>query len=388
MSSCSNSSNINSVTTNVNLNTIGSRIIATIPKTSSDYTVEAGLAAGDVIRYDVSDPSNKIYTKSRANTVENAEVIGVIESVDENNLNVVIFGQINFPSDLFVNVAEDVLGASGGNDIYFLSPSITGGVQNLAPFEQTEIIKPILQVADDGVNNAIVLNYIGYTVGGEIATNDTSDSFVGQILEYFDEGQNLPPNFIGVSKEQSLVREDYLELYDIFGKKYGFTEKIILSSTTKVKNSAVGALVQQKTGNRINYTSRIASVNTAENSVTIEHGPNLNQINLSQSLFLGDSILTPVSTTVEKFVVPEIVNSNSKRITSVGSASGKISLAMVAKTVRGVSIPRKITVKELEVTDKLQTSTNEADTLSDINSEVNTLKTNVEDIQRKLGIIS
>ncbi|HAI42416.1 MAG TPA: hypothetical protein DCM40_32065, partial [Maribacter sp.] len=98
MSSCSNSSNINSVTTNVNLNTIGSRIIATIPKTSSDYTVEAGLVAGDVIRYDVSDPSNKIYTKSRANTVENAEVIGVIESVDENNLNVVIFGQINFPS--------------------------------------------------------------------------------------------------------------------------------------------------------------------------------------------------------------------------------------------------------------------------------------------------
>ena len=61
---------------------------------------------------------------------------------------------------------------------------------------------------------------------------------------------------------------------------------------------------------------------------------------------------------------------------------------MVAKTVRGVSIPRKITVKELEVTDKLQTSTNEADTLSDINSEVNTLKTNLEDVQRKLGIIS
>ena len=63
MSSCSSSSNINSSTTNVNLNSIGSRILATIPITSSDYTVEAGIEAGDVIRYDVSDPSNKIYRK-------------------------------------------------------------------------------------------------------------------------------------------------------------------------------------------------------------------------------------------------------------------------------------------------------------------------------------
>ncbi len=46
MSSCSSSSNINSSTTNVNLNSIGSRILATIPITSSDYTVEAGIEAG------------------------------------------------------------------------------------------------------------------------------------------------------------------------------------------------------------------------------------------------------------------------------------------------------------------------------------------------------
>ena len=61
--SCSSSSNILSNVTSVDIRRIGSKILATIPKTSSDYTVEAGITAGDVIRYDVTDASNKQYKK-------------------------------------------------------------------------------------------------------------------------------------------------------------------------------------------------------------------------------------------------------------------------------------------------------------------------------------
>ena len=59
--------------TSVNLNSIGSRILATIPKVSSVYNLEAGLTAGDVIRYDVTQ-SPPVYKASLANNAENAEV--------------------------------------------------------------------------------------------------------------------------------------------------------------------------------------------------------------------------------------------------------------------------------------------------------------------------
>ena len=45
-------------------------------------------------------------------------------------------------------------------------------------------------------------------------------------------------------------------------------------------------------------------------------------------------------------------------------------------------------VKELELTDKLTTSTNAASTLLDINNTVNTVKSDLETVQRNLGLIT
>ncbi len=389
MPSCSSSSNINSSTTNVNLNNIGSRILATIPVTSSDYTVEAGIVAGDVIRYDVSDPSNKIYRKSKANTVENAEVIGVVESVDAVNLNVVVFGQINYPSGRFTNLSEDTTGATGGNDIYFLSPTATGGVQNLAPFEQTQVIKPILQVADDGVNNAIVLNYIGYTVGGAIAAESTDD-LIGELREYLDIGQQLPPSLVRVDQgSQNFNVSDFNELYGVIGKTYGYTEVITFASTSLAKASLIGRVAKQVSGGKTTYTGRITSIDTVNNTITIERGSGVPQVNTGIKINIDDVLYTVDSTTVTRFVVPQIVTSGSARL-SVGSSiqTGSIAVAMVVKNIRGISIPRKVSVKELEVTDKLTTSTNATSTLADINSTVNTVQTDLQTVQRKLGLIS
>lgn len=389
MPSCSSSSNINSSTTNVNLNSIGSRILATIPKTSTDYTVESGLVAGDVIRYDVSDPANKIYRKSKADLVQNAEVIGVIESVDDVNLNVVVFGQINFPSDKLVNLSEDTAGASGGNDIYFLSPTATGGVQNLAPFEQTQVIKPILQVADDGVNNAIVLNYIGYTVGGAIAAESTDD-LIGELREFLDVGQKLPPALLRVDQgSQSLPVSDYDELYKVIGKTYGYTEVITFASTSLAKAGLVGKRAKQISGGQTTYTGRIKSVDTVTNTITIERGAGVPQADPGKQITIDDVLYTVESSTVTRFVLPQIVTSGSARLSVSNSIqTGTIAVAMVVKNIRGISIPRKVSVKELEVTDKLTTSTNEADTITDINNTVNTVQTDLQTVQRKLGLIS
>ena len=389
MSSCSSSSNINSSTTNVNLNSIGSRILATIPITSSDYTVEAGIEAGDVIRYDVSDPSNKLYRKSKADTIENAEVIGVVESVDTSQLNVVVFGQINFPSSKLINLSEDTTGATGGNDIYFLSPSVTGGVQNLAPFDQTQVIKPILQIADDGVNNAIVLNYIGYAVGGAIAS-ESLDELIGELREFLDVGQTLPPSLLRVDQgTQRLNVSDYEELYGVIGKIYGFDEVVTLNSSSLAKASLVGKRAKQIVGGATTFSATVKSVDTATNSITFQRGPGLDQIRTNVKVIIDEAEYTADKTTVTKFVLPQIVTSGSARISVDSSVTtGRVGVAIVAKNIRGISIPRKVVVKELEVTDKLTTSTNAASTLLDINNTVNTVKSDLETVQRNLGLIT
>ena len=389
MSSCSSSSNINSSTTNVNLNSIGSRILATIPITSSDYTVEAGIEAGDVIRYDVSDPSNKLYRKSKADTIENAEVIGVVESVDTLNLNVVVFGQINYPPSKLTNLSEDTTGATGGNDIYFLSPSATGGVQNLAPFDQTQVIKPILQIADDGVNNAIVLNYIGYAVGGAIAS-ESLDELIGEVKEFLDVGQTLPPSLLRVDLgTQRLNVSEYEELYKVIGQVYGFDEVVEFDSNSVVKASLVSKRAKQIVGGATTFSATVKSVDTATNSITFQRGPGLNQVDTKVKLIIDDVEYTVNNTTVSKFVLPQITTPGSARISVSNSiTSGTIGVAMVVKNIRGISIPRKVVVKELEVTDKLTTSTNAASTLLDINNTVNTVKSDLETVQRNLGLIT
>ena len=62
-----------------------------------------------------------------------------------------------------------------------------------------------------------------------------------------------------------------------------------------------------------------------------------------------------------------------------------MTLLKVKNTI-GVTIPRKITVTDLEVTNKLTTNTASADTLDDINSTVNSINTEVSNIKTTLGL--
>ena len=107
MPSCANSSNIRTVSLNLNVSSVGARLITTIDKTPADgsYTVDSGLTAGDVIRYQVTGPTGNggtpIYKRSMADNVENAEVVGVIESATDDAMEVVIFGQISFPDNQY-----------------------------------------------------------------------------------------------------------------------------------------------------------------------------------------------------------------------------------------------------------------------------------------------
>ena len=390
MPSCSNSSNIMSSITSVNLNSIGSRILATIPKVSSVYNLEAGLTAGDVIRYDVTQ-SPPVYKTSLADNAENAEVVGVIESVDDDSLNVVIFGQIDYPSELFTNLSVDGVpsGASGGNDIYFLSPSVTGGIQNLAPTNATEVVKPILQRADDGQNNAVVLNYIGYSIGGEIVSSDSSDGAMGEVLTVLNiDNPNPPNNYVDVTDgSKDLSVSDYPDAYGFFGKTFGYTEKITLDGSVKLPSTKLGKSATQTNARSIVYNGSILSIDSTNNTVTVRRDSNEPQAETNLSLKIDGVNYTVTNSEVEKFTVPRIrgkseftfdVNGNLKET--------ELKYFLKVKTEVGLTIPTKVTVQDLEVTNKLTAKTASASENTDLNLSVNNLNTDVNTIKTTLGL--
>ena len=315
--------------------------------------------------------------------------MGVVESIDSDSMNVVIFGQIEFPDGRFNNIGTPADGASGGNDIYFLSPSTAGDVQNLAPSNETEVIKPILQTMDDGSNNAVVLNYIGYSVGGELASNDNSDSLIGTVLNVVDGADSvIPPNFIEVSsKSQSLKITEYPDAYAYFGKTYGFTEVITLDSSTKISSTLSGGNATQITARANTYNARIISVDSVNNKVTVERSGGGTEVDTSKSLKINGRSYTISSSVVESFTIPRVTSPNEFRFDVDGDAKTvEVKTYMKVKNIRGVTIPEKVTVRELEVTNKLTTQTASAAENDDLNDAVNTLNTEVTNIKNKLGI--
>tara|TARA_R100001082_G_C4363588_1_gene160652 strand:+ start:1172 stop:2536 length:1365 start_codon:yes stop_codon:yes gene_type:complete len=206
-SSCSNSSNISG---NLNVRSItnsGARLLMTHDITGfsggrvSNYIGDDGVTAGDAIRYDVvpykadgvtDSPSYQKYRKAQADTAENAEIVGIVESIDNGIVSVILSGQMIYP-DRIVNAThiDETLGtsgATGGNDIYFLSEVTAGAIQNLAPIEPTKIAKPILQQAADGTFSHHVVNYIGYQIGGSVVANLRGDDEDLGLKNYIDIG--------------------------------------------------------------------------------------------------------------------------------------------------------------------------------------------------------
>jgi len=130
-----------------------SRIIVNIKE--SEYV--SGVTTGSVIRFDTV--ANQ-YNLSKADFPENAEVFGIVESMNSDlSLNVVVNGSITIPSNRLVNVSGT---NSGLNDIYFLSGTSYGWLQNCGPTFTGMVIKPIYQASPHGQYTGLVRNYLGY----------------------------------------------------------------------------------------------------------------------------------------------------------------------------------------------------------------------------------
>lgn len=217
MPSCSNSSNISSAINSLNITqgSAGSRFFVQI-----DTVI--GLTAGDVIRWDV--PTNG-YTASKADTPENSEVFGIIESYNPTTqkFNVVMGGSVDLSASALAVIPSSPTGGGGGNDIYFLSGVTAGKLQNLAPDNINHIIKPVYQVAPHGTYSGTIVNYSGYRLGGEVQGGlDTISALskLGSVQLVFETYEYMP-------QEEQLLKS--------FGFAYngtGVTPMFTLNPTT------------------------------------------------------------------------------------------------------------------------------------------------------------
>jgi|15BtaG_2_1085339.scaffolds.fasta_scaffold00073_5 hypothetical protein len=202
-SSCAaNSSNLLG---NVNVSDVsgsGARLLMTVPLSGfsggrlSGHPGDDGVTAGDAVRYNaipydsVTNPSGGKYIKAQADVPANSEVVGIIESISSGNdatAVIVLSGQINYPTTKLrlsqhIDAEAGLTGSAGGNDVYFLSAATGGVIQNLAPAEATQVIKPIYQVAPDDPFTGQVVNYIGYQQGGQIVVEDTNTVPLGSMV--------------------------------------------------------------------------------------------------------------------------------------------------------------------------------------------------------------
>lgn len=312
MSSCTNSSNIQS---NLILQTIreegdGKRVAFKI--TTADAGISAGVTVGSVIRYDVSTNS---YVPSIANSPDSSEVIGVVESIQNSVYTVVASGLIKYPN--ITNVINrygvgctvsdgGTGGGEGGPDIFFLSNYCDGKMQLLEPTVRGHVVKPVMQRVAVGEYNGIILNYIGYEVSNDATSDVTSVAPAGTV--YYSNQTGDIEGFIDVSSARMEKTSDYPELFDIFDKNYGkYRETIGITSPSVNLTTLINSEVTQKTPfNTSDSIGKVISGDSSNNTIVVEKESNQSKTDISKKLSIGNLKFTPVSSSVTSFTVPSV----------------------------------------------------------------------------------
>lgn len=396
--SCNSSSNIKSGVSKVTSSKEATRLSIKIPASLSD-----GLNVGNVIRYNVL---TGLYELSSANGTVNSEVVGIIESINsDNSKNVVIYGSINLPSELLLFSPIDFSGASGGNDIFFLSDVEDGKLQNIAPTDNNKVIKAVYQVAPHGSYTGLVVNYIGYALGSDIPAQYTSyveNSDVGMLHHYLTyktgdtDIDNYPYKITRRIGTQTGIQQDFsksslIYFYNKFGTPFGYKERLKLLPTLfpisdailnwylfdyiqpinslyngQIEQTDIGSneiILRKAIDSGVNYTLIPTNINTNYwielTTLSRQSSPDANNNVSNPDAWLGQPVLFS-EVNIETIRLPVIgsVNIQAAQVTDLSgnnliSASGLLTLNFIIKTEAAT---QTITIPSNAVTNRIQTN--------------------------------
>lgn len=427
MSSTRSSSNLWGNTNNINITNSGARLLMSHPISGFSGGVMSiplggtyngdGVTAGDVIRYD-TDPdsiSYQKYTKAKGDVSENAEVIGVIEGMEGDSgfeiVNIVLSGQINFPTARFATAdfqpSGSIGGASGGNDVYFLSGVTAGGVCNLAPNVSGQIAKPVLQVANDGTFNAHVVNYIGYQIGGNVAGSTENVAVDGAIQEVVDFGQDINENnwhdlskpnvWLPVNVSHPTYTDRLYEGFcakELLGGKYG-VEYAVVTEESPSSTLLRATITQRGTDGRTDWKGLVTGVNRVTNTITVQSTTTSSTGSVKEpdgtgDFYYGNVRYTSSSVTKMACKMPVIVSNATVSLTDMYGVSTTKNKKLVMH-IKGddrqnaITIADNITLRDLTATGTLSVTTTDGSTIADLANHVQNLTTDVRAAQSKLN---
>jgi hypothetical protein len=319
----------------------GSRLLAEIPFVS-------GLTAGTVIRYDVPTSG---WTASKADNAANSEVFGVIESYDSTiaKYQAVIYGSINISTSLLADMGSG--GGSGGNDIYFLSGVTAGKLQNLAPTDLTNIVKPVYQVAPHGSYSGVVINYLGYRIGGDIEAS-IIDEDLGNLQIVIGDNQ-FTEGYVDCSISHELPISDYPEFYQKYGTQYGYVEKIVVTESIIGGSIQIGMKATQPTSG---YVGTIVNINSANKILYLYRAPNTTLASTARSLIVATSNTTSQTFTISSteiyavqspvITLSQPLNISGKDGTNVVTQKVNVAIKVKPQGIK-INVPSAVTVTSL-----------------------------------------
>jgi len=180
-----------------------------------------GFSAGTVVRYVLNsvDGATGDFQLARADSVVNAEAVGVVESVNGNQFTIVYQGEINTAS--FISNPGEIIGLTG-SDVWFLDAGCSGGLTAAAPTSAGSVVKPIITlVSGSDDDRGLVTNYVGTVVGGENTVSLDSVHPVGEICPWGGETYNVPDGW-QLCDGSTVGTATYPEYYSRVGTKYGY----------------------------------------------------------------------------------------------------------------------------------------------------------------------
>ena len=167
-------------------------------KTLEEKILQANtFAIGDVVRWDASQAK---YVLAKADSAINAEVAGVVKSVNHATDFTIVYSGIIVISTL----------DSSTDPVQFLSDSVAGGLSPSPPSAIGSIVKPILTKNTNG-SGYIVMNYLGTQIGGSSTISVDEIQPVGSIMPFA--GTAIPDTWLECNGNSYAV-SDYPHLYD------------------------------------------------------------------------------------------------------------------------------------------------------------------------------
>jgi len=175
-----------------------------------------GFAVGDVVRADPVNPGE--YILAQADTAENAEAVGIVETVAGDSFDLVYQGRVDISA-----VAWTDLPFTAPGEVWFLSNTVAGELTKTPPSTAGTVIKAMLVVTDDtgGIQAGLLTGYIGVQIGGDNLVDLNDIQPLGTIQPWAAPSASPIPNGWALCDGQAISRTTFSDLFTLISTTYG-----------------------------------------------------------------------------------------------------------------------------------------------------------------------